>query len=142
MLNSEQQLVKTLKDSGYSSTTTRRAIFAALTRVESLTMPELVKSIGNSVDRASIYRTIDLFERLGIVQRVQIGWKYRLELSDTFSPHHHHIHCLSCGKITSLKEEAAIEQHIHHLAAANGFKLTAHQLELSGTCQNCQQKQK
>jgi len=132
------QLAKRLKTAGYSNTKTRAAVFHALAQHESLRMQDLVLALRGSVDRASVYRTVELFEKLGIVQRVQIGWKYRLELSDAFNPHHHHIHCTVCGSIVSLKEDEALERIIHGLAQNAGFALTAHQLELSGTCQQCQ----
>lgn len=142
MSQTEQQMIETLKAHGYSSTSVRRAVFHTLTQEESLTMAKLVKSLSGQIDRASIYRTVELFEQLDIVHRIQIGWKYRLELSDQFSPHHHHIHCTVCKRIVSLKEDSHIEQSIQHLAASAGFKLTAHQLELSGVCSNCRQQKK
>jgi Fur family ferric uptake transcriptional regulator len=90
------------------------------------------------VDRASVYRTIALFERIGIVQRLQTGWKYRLELSDSFHEHHHHATCIECGCTISLHEDAKLEQFLAELAQKYHFKLSAHQLELQGLCQNCQ----
>lgn len=90
------------------------------------------------LDRASLYRTVSLFERLGIVQRLYIGWKYKVELSDIFSHHHHHISCLGCGKIVAITEEAEIEQLISNIAAQHGFNAQGHQLEVRGYCATCQ----
>lgn len=137
MLTTDKQLVRQLKTAGFSNTKVRSRIFAVLSEHESMTMKELVAELTSTVDRASIYRTVELFEKLGIVQRVQIGWKYRLELSDAFNPHHHHIHCISCQRVVSLKEDPALEKQIHTLAQQVGFALSSHQLELAGTCQSC-----
>lgn len=134
------QLTKQLKTAGYSSTKTRAAVFKELSNHESLTMQDLAYALQDKVDRASVYRTIDLFEKLGIVQRVQIGWKYRLELSDAFNPHHHHIHCTQCNKVMSLSENAQLEAAIERIADQSGFKLQTHQLELAGVCAKCQKK--
>ncbi len=103
-------------------------------------MQQLVKSLDNSADRASVYRSVALFEQLGIVQRVQIGWKYQLELSDNYNPHHHHIHCIDCGKLSALPEETQLEEMIKKIARRAGYSLTSHQLELTGRCQECSHK--
>jgi Fur family ferric uptake transcriptional regulator len=137
-----EQFKTTLKSHGKSVTKARLAVFEVLSEHESLTMRELAQYVDQAIDRASIYRAISLFEKLGIVQRIQIGWKYRLELSDTFSPHHHHLHCITCGKLVSLQENENLELLINNLAATAGFKLTQHQLELAGYCRDCQQAKK
>lgn len=100
-------------------------------------MRDLTLRLGGQIDRASLYRTIDLFERLGIVQRIYIGWKYKIELSDIFTHHHHHISCLGCGKVVAITEENEIESLIHDLAARHGFSAQTHQLEIRGYCQQC-----
>lgn len=103
-------------------------------------MAELTVSVAGAVDRASLYRTIDLFEQLGVVQRLTIGWKYKLELSDAFAAHHHHMSCLKCGDVASFNESVLIESELERLAASYGFEATGHQLELRGICKKCQIK--
>lgn len=125
-----------LKASGNNVTAARLKVFTALVGQEPLGMHELVGRV-SGVDRASVYRAIDLFERLGIVQRLTSGWKYKLELSDTFTAHHHHLTCTHCGRATAISE-AELEQTIENLAAAHGFVPSAHQIEIQGTCCNCQ----
>lgn len=137
MSQTEQTFIAALKAAGYSVTSARKAVFSALSSADSITMRELTQHLENSVDRASVYRAVDLFQQLGIIQRVQIGWKYRLELSDQFNPHHHHIHCAQCGRVLSIPADEALENHIHQLAAKSGFSLQSHQLELSGICETC-----
>jgi len=90
------------------------------------------------IDRASVYRTISLFERLGVVLRLQVGWKYRLELSDIFHDHHHHATCLHCGRTTPLHEDPSLEKLLQTIARAHQFDLERHQLELQGMCARCQ----
>jgi Fur family ferric uptake transcriptional regulator len=100
-------------------------------------MSELVTRC-KDIDRASVYRSVALFERLSIVQRLQAGWKYKLELSDAFHEHHHHATCLHCGQVVSLSEDPELEAHLHDLAVAYNFTLRKHQIELSGLCATCQ----
>jgi Fur family ferric uptake transcriptional regulator len=131
-------LEKKLKESGQSYTKSRQLVFTALEGQEPLAMSELVARVDKSIDRASVYRTIKLFEELGIVHKLQIGWKYKLELSDDFHDHHHHIACVKCGSIKPIHEDPKLEASIMKLAQENKFSLLTHQLELRGICKNCQ----
>lgn len=125
-----------LKDSKQSVTQARLAVFNALLGQEPLGMHELVGKV-RGVDRASVYRAVDLFERLGIVQRLHTGWKYKLELTDKFAEHHHHLTCARCGRTIAMNEDE-LEHVLAKLAAAHHFKPTAHQIEIQGLCSNCQ----
>ncbi len=127
-----------LKANHQSVTRTRLAVFAALVGEEPLTMHELVGRVTVG-DRASVYRAIDLFERLGIVLRLNTGWKYKLELSDLFAAHHHHLTCTQCGQTLALGE-GELETVIDKLASAHGFRPTGHQIEIQGVCAQCQAK--
>ncbi len=131
-----QQLQQSLKGQG-SLTLPRQVVFSALLGHEPQTMAQLVAVCADQIDRASVYRTIALFERLGIVQRLQIGWKYKLELSDAFHHHHHHLTCLKCGRTTPLPEDKQLENRLQQLAQTQNFTMQGHQLEVQGLCQNC-----
>lgn len=126
-----------LKEQGYSCTKTRYAVFNLLVHPEPQSMAELLKKAGKSLDRVTIYRTIDLFEKLGIVQKIYIGWKYKLELSDQFMPHHHHLTCLGCGLIIDIEDETHIDEFIGQVASRYGFTPKSHQFEVSGYCTEC-----
>jgi Fur family transcriptional regulator, ferric uptake regulator len=136
MPESSQQLATFLKARQQSLTKPRLIVFAALQKSEPLTMQQLVHACA-SVDRASIYRTIALFEKLGIVQRLQIGWKYKLELSDAFQRHHHHLTCLKCGRVIPFDEDSALQSKLRQISQAEKFKMSGHQLEIQGFCANC-----
>lgn len=127
-----------LRTAGYSVTTARRGVFKALQGQGPLTMQELVSRC-KDIDRASVYRTIALFEELGIIERLQSGWKYRLELSDTFHEHHHHATCLSCGQSIDIPEDTRLEVRLYEVADLLDFQLERHQLELQGYCKDCQE---
>jgi Fur family transcriptional regulator, ferric uptake regulator len=126
-----------LKKHGYSVTKSRQAVFNALTDTGPITMAQLVNKVHAHADRASVYRTVELFEKLGIVNRLQIGWKYKLELSDLFTEHHHHATCLQCGTVISLEEDESLERGIRQLAADADFVLSSHSLEIRGLCGTC-----
>lgn len=137
----EDLLSSTLKKAGYSLTQPRRMVFAALEGQEPLSMAELVHRLAGHVDRATVYRTIELFEKLGIVTRLSLGWKYKIELSESFSHHHHHLSCVNCGRVISFEEGQVLHQAIEHLATAKGFSMQDHSLEIRGRCPDCQAAQ-
>ncbi len=137
MTQLEELFRTTLKTAGYSDTSQRRAVFGVLIGKEPMAMSAIVAAVQHTVDRASVYRTIELFEKIGIVHRIQYGWKYKLELSDTFHQHHHHITCLKCGKVSTISEDTHIEEDIKLLGRTHGFTITSHQLELQGYCNTC-----
>ena len=129
-------LKETLSRGGYSMTTVRRKVFLALLDKEPQTMREIVTQVPD-VDRASIYRSTKLFEKLHIITKLQMGWKYKFELTGEFGSHHHHMTCLTCGKVQVLEANRVIEDEIAKLANENGFKPTSHLLEVRGICEHC-----
>lgn len=129
-------LHQVLKQHGFSLTKPRTIVFNALQNEEPQTMREVVAKC-SAIDRASVYRVISLFEQLGVVQRLQMGWKYRLELSDDFHEHHHHLRCTRCNSVTPLQEDLDLEERLNVIAQNYKFTLQNHQLELSGLCEAC-----
>ncbi len=132
-------LVSALKTAGYSTTAPRQLVFDLLLEQEPQSMHQLVERAEGRIDRASVYRTVKLFEQLGIVQRIYIGWKYKLELTDRFSHHHHHLSCLNCGRVIPIEDDPSVDTFIARAAQQYGFIAEQHQFEISGYCQNCAQ---
>ena len=135
MSSSTENFKSLLKNSRQSVTQARMAVFRALLNEEPMSMHELVGKV-SAVDRASVYRAVDLFERLGIVQRLNTGWKYKLELTDKFAEHHHHLTCTNCGRTIAMNE-TELEELISRMAKAHHFKAVAHQIEIQGLCDSC-----
>ncbi len=126
-----------LKLAGYSLTGPRQAVFAAMAD-QALSMSELQAKLQGSLDRASLYRTLLLFDRLQIIQIVGQGKNRRFELSDHYNVHHHHLNCTRCGRVETI-EAPAIEREIAVLVRKYGFAPASHQLELTGVCRECSQ---
>ena len=126
-----------LKEDGASLTKPRKAVFDLLYNQEPQSMQVLARRAAGKVDRATVYRTVELFERLGIARRLNIGWKYKIELSDVFTGHHHHMYCSNCGRTYDLPENPMLETMIDTVAGKTGFSPRGHQLEVYGLCQTC-----
>lgn len=138
-MSPKSTLVSQLKIMGYSNTHVRQNVFNALFGREPTTMAELITRLP-SVDRASIYRTVAVFENAGILQRLNTGWKYKLELSDLFSDHHHHATCSSCQTVVSFQESQYLEDGITGISESIGFIINSHSLEIRGLCSDCQKR--
>jgi Fe2+ or Zn2+ uptake regulation protein len=128
----------TLIAHGSSVTKPRRNIFSVLQQADHpLSMSEITSLTTPAIDRSSVYRTIHLFEKLHITQRIYSGWKYRIELTDTFTTHHHHFLCSNCGVLIPFNESSAVSAELSYLEHTYGFHVVSHSLELAGICGRC-----
>lgn len=132
----KDKLINLLKKQGYSITKPRLLTFEVLLQAdEALTIPQIVALLPN-IDMVSVYRVLQLFEEVGIAHRVWNGFKSRIELSDIFSPHHHHFICNKCGLTQTIKSDD-LERSLHALESLHSFELQQHSVELSGYCKKC-----
>jgi Fur family transcriptional regulator, ferric uptake regulator len=90
-------------------------------------------------DLATIYRSMHLLEKMGMVKRFDFGdGAARFELvGENDDGHHHHLVCTRCSEVVEIEEcfPAEVEKRI---ATANGFKAVTHKLEFFGICPDCQ----
>jgi Fur family transcriptional regulator, ferric uptake regulator len=124
-----------LKDGRHSKTPARMKVFEALWHGPQ-TAADLIAQLGEQIDRATIYRTLALFEALGVVNRFWQSDREHYELSEIFVPHHHHATCVNCGNITDLTIPS-IESELLKQARSAGFLPVDHMIELTGYCANC-----
>lgn len=127
----------TLEHNDYSLTKSRLILFNLLNNAEPQTIAQIQSKAKGAIDRVTIYRNIELFEKIGIVRRIYVGWKYKLELSDKFIDHHHHLTCLNCGKTIDIKDEQHIDSFIGEISREFNFTPSRHQFEIEGLCNEC-----
>ena len=137
---SSAQYDKLLTQHRLSNTRVRREVFNVLLHSNrALSMSELIQRC-SSIDRVSVYRCIEIFEKVGIVHRVQTGWKYKLELGDKFKPHHHHMTCLTCGRSIEIDDPKSLDAAIQNISRQYSFQPTRHSFEVEGYCLLCTSK--
>ena len=90
-------------------------------------------------DLATIYRAMQLLEKLGMVQRFDFGdGAARFELvGEGDDGHHHHLVCNRCAVVVEIAE-CFPEEIERRLARAHGFDGVTHRLEFFGVCPDCQ----
>lgn len=140
--NLKQLLVK----SNYKITRQREVIFQALlNNKEEHLSPEELHAIVSKEDKdigiATVYRTLLLFEELGIVYKLDFDDnRYRYELVDEAEQHHHHhLICQKCGKVLEVKYD--LLDHIEkQIKEDYEFEIKDHDLKFYGICSDCQKE--
>ena len=96
---------------------------------------------------ATVYRTLDLLRREGILRRFEFGdGRARYELADK-NFHHHHLICRQCGRIVNYsdfttEEERLLKKIEKALEKKYDFIIDSHQLHFYGLCSRCQKSKK
>ena len=86
------------------------------------------------VSLPTVYATLELFEQLGIVRRVNGGGGTLLW--DTRSDAHHHMICRRCGRIEDLETQLDLDR-ARRSAARSGFEPDRSEVVVSGLCADC-----
>lgn len=94
------------------------------------------------IARSSAYRHLVDLQTAGVVRRVSGNDEFsRFELAEDLTEHHHHLVCEQCGSVVDFTPPASLERSVAkamaELAAAQGFELRHHQLDLFGLCTAC-----
>jgi Fur family transcriptional regulator, ferric uptake regulator len=105
-----------------------------------LTNREILAALPRSgCNLATIYRSMHLLEKMGMVKRFDFGdGAARFELiGDGNDGHHHHLVCTQCSEVVEI-QECFTDEIERRIATANGFKAVTHKLEFFGLCPDCQ----
>lgn len=98
---------------------------------------DLLRERDSGVGLASIYRALDLLDRLALVRRLDVGEGVaRYEPAHPSGEHHHHIVCDSCGTVEAFEDDA-LEHAIGRLSERVDFSVAAHDVTLHGECPAC-----
>lgn len=84
----------------------------------------------------TIYRSLELLTRHGLVQAVSFGDQEKRYEVVVPGQHNHHLVCKSCTNSIKLKD-CLLEKLEETILQDYGFSVSEHLLELFGTCQTC-----
>jgi Fur family ferric uptake transcriptional regulator len=87
------------------------------------------------VGRASIFRSLDVFTDLGLVERVDLPDGGHAYVACEPS-HHHHAICTACGRSLDVTD-AGLAEVLGEVVRRSGFRVTFHRLEIFGLCAAC-----
>jgi Fe2+ or Zn2+ uptake regulation protein len=134
MKEASKKFAEHLKSAGCRITKARLAVFECLYKQN---QPQAINEIVDkvSIDQASVYRIIQLFKELSIVEEIlSIDKKSLFSLSH--GHHHHHIVCEKCGLVEHLPCESVV---LPKQVPASFVSVDSHELVFYGSCKSCLQ---
>lgn len=113
---------------------------------EHLTAEEIfsyVKVVCPKIGLATVYRTIQLLNELGLIDRVNFddGFvRYEMGSSPNHGQkhHHHHLICEKCGRVFAFQDDL-LEELEERIAVTTGFFVVNHKVKLYGYCKACRE---
>jgi Fur family ferric uptake transcriptional regulator len=131
----------TLEREGFRSGAARTRVVAALARRDCCaTAQEIADELRADDARvgiASVYRALEVLDRLGLVHRLDVGdGTARYEAAHPGGEHHHHVVCNQCGRVAQFADDG-LEQAIATLSQRLDFAIDQHDVVLRGRCPKC-----
>ena len=146
MINS--QFKEKLKEMGCKLTVQRRWIFDIILENQDkhLTTEEIysqVKKKHPEIGLATVYRTMQLFEEMGIIDRINFDDGFsRFELNvNGENHHHHHLICEKCSKVFEVADDLLTEIE-NEIEQKYKFKVKNHNVLFYGYCEECAKNKK
>src|SRR5215218_11500173 len=140
----EAPLAERLRARGLRLTAQRQRVLAAVTALDHATPESIGARLreeagpdGTAPDTSTVYRNLELLERLGLVGHTHLG--KGAPVYHAAEHPHLHVVCQSCGEISSA-DPALLDRAAERLAAELGFMLDVGHVALSGTCRACREK--
>ncbi len=140
------EIMERLDNEGYRLTGPRRIVVGQIVRHHTpFTSAELLETVRHNspaIGRATVFRTLDLLCRIGLVQRIHEdahGGRCHAYIACD-ERHHHHLICNSCGTVRDFNEDEALDALVREVEKRTAFQIEGHRLELVGLCPSCQSK--
>jgi Fur family transcriptional regulator, ferric uptake regulator len=97
-----------------------------------------LKGVGERIGKATIYRTMEILVRSGLVKEHDFGEGFkRYEHLFGHQPVHEHLICTSCSEVIEFQSPEILRLQ-DEVANRHGFQPTRHRLEIYGLCADCQ----
>lgn len=148
MVAEAMEFRSTLRTGGYKFTNQRQAVLEVISqnKKKHLSSEEIygeVKKKYPNIGLATVYRTVQLFEKIGLVQHISLDdGRLRYQLADPEEKHeHHHLICEICGDVIDVQEDM-LELFEEEIFLKKGFTVTNHRLTVFGICKNCSNNKK
>jgi len=90
-----------------------------------------------SISLSTVYRNLQLFKEMGLVEEHQFGSRRYYETAPRAK--HHHLVCLGCGRVFEFKCPST-ERLKSRIGKEEGFRVTEAEVRLAGYCPECQER--
>ncbi|MGH3497830.1 MAG: Fur family transcriptional regulator [Nocardioidaceae bacterium] len=129
---------ETLRAQGHRLTPQRRLVLAAVEELGHSTPDDVLRHVQQhapNVTASTVYRTLDLLERTGLVSHTHLGHGAPTYHPAT-APAHLHLVCRDCEKVEDV-DPAVAAGLVADLRSGRGFETDVSHLTLFGRCARC-----
>jgi Fur family transcriptional regulator, ferric uptake regulator len=139
------ELLTQVEARGVRLTAQRRALIEimqeASAHLDAANLLELARKRDPNINRATVYRTIELLKRLGMIDELDLmhlnGEKHYYEVKT--QQDHLHLACFGCGEIREFATPT-FERLRQEIGVKNDFQIQVVRLEVGGLCSACAAK--
>lgn len=131
-------LADRLRGSGYRLTPQRRLILEAVEELGHATPDEVLEQArthSNAINASTVYRTLEVLERLGLVRHAHLSDRAPTYHS-TREPVHFHVVCRECQRVVSVEADVAATL-VADLRRIHDFEADLGHLSVFGRCTDC-----
>ena len=131
-----------LREQGLPVTQQREAVadivFSSTGHLSVEDIEAALKGQGERIGTATIYRTMEILVRSGLVEEHDFGEGFkRYEHLFGQQPIHEHLICTNCSRVIEFQSPQVVRLQ-EETARQHGFLPTRHRLEVYGICASCQ----
>jgi Fur family ferric uptake transcriptional regulator len=134
-----RDIADALKKQGYRLTPQRLMVVSAIENSEDhISADEVYSKVVTrypNVNISTVYRTLELLKRLGLVTETDLGGG-RVRYHPADKGHHHHLICQECGAMIDL-DESLLEPLKEALLLEHNFIADLRHLAIHGRCVRC-----
>ena len=138
-MNQPGDIVRRLSEQGYRLTPQRIMVLSAIENSDDhISAEEIYAQVGAKfpqVNISTVYRTLELLKRLGLVTETDFG-EGRVRYHPVGKGHHHHLVCQECGAIIDL-DESVLTTLKSALLREYKFSADLRHLAIFGRCVKC-----
>ena len=140
-------LLNEVEAHGVRLTAQRRALIEtiqeATSHLDAASLLSLARKRDPNIDRATVYRTLELLKRLGMIDELDLmhlnGEKHYYEVKT--QKDHLHLACFRCGEIEEFSSPT-FDRMKQEISEKNNFEVQVMRLEVGGLCRRCTARQK
>ncbi len=130
-------VLQRLRHSGGRMTKKRERVLGALFTFDRPAAAEEIRERAElpSSDLVTVYRNLETFESLGVLQRVPLENGTHLFELTAPDEHYHHLICRECHKAERI--DLCVSHEVVNKAKSHGYTEIAHVMEVYGLCKEC-----
>jgi len=139
-----EAFLKYLSSHKLKLTRTRRLIFEEIfsskeVHPNAFEIYQRLKKKGKKVSMATIYRTLNLLVKSGLVSEIDLGESHSHYEPEIVKSAHGHMVCLSCGRVQEFSDDKVLSI-LNKIGQESRFKTDKFSIQVFGYCKSCQKK--